>query len=47
MASLQVEIGEMPLEFRGMQLRMVYWILINGHCEKHPVKKSHGKMLGV
>ncbi len=39
-ASLQVEIGEMPLEFRGMQLRMVYWISINGHGEKHPVKKS-------
>ncbi len=38
-ASLQVEIGEMPLEFRGMQLRMVYWISINGHGEKHPVKK--------
>lgn len=29
----------MPLEFRKMQLRMVYWISIKGHGEMHPVKK--------
>ncbi len=35
-ASLQVE---MPLEYRRMLLRMVYWFSVKGHSEMHPVKK--------
>lgn len=36
--SLQVEVGEMPLEIRRLQLRMRYWSGIMGHPESHPVR---------
>ncbi len=36
--SLQVEMGEMPLDLRELQLRLVYWANIKGHFSNHPVK---------
>jgi len=36
--SLQVELGELPLEQRRMLLRMRYWSGVCGHQENHPVK---------
>ncbi|XP_016409773.1 RNA-directed DNA polymerase from mobile element jockey-like isoform X2 [Sinocyclocheilus rhinocerous] len=37
-ASLQVEMGELPLEQRRFQLRLRYWYGVKGHLENHPVK---------
>ncbi|MGL5597690.1 MAG: ribonuclease H family protein, partial [Aeromonas sp.] len=37
-AALQVEMGEMPLEERRMQLKMTYWVSLKGHNSKHPTK---------
>ncbi len=31
--------GEMPLEFRRLKLKMRYWINIKGHSDSHPIKK--------
>lgn len=36
--SLQVELGELSLEQRRLQLRMRYWSGVCGHLESHPVK---------
>ncbi len=38
MASLQVEMGELPLEQRRFQLRLRYWSGVKGHMENHPVR---------
>ncbi len=40
--SLQVEMGEMPLDLRELQLRLVYWANIKGHFSNHPVKNVLG-----
>lgn len=37
-ASMQVEMGEMPLEIRRKQLKMVYWASLMGHNNEHPTK---------
>ncbi len=37
--AVQVEMGEMPLEFRRLKLKMRYWINIKGHSDSHPIKK--------
>ncbi len=37
--ALQVEMNEMPLEFRRLKLKLVYWATVKGHSEIHPVKK--------
>ncbi len=37
-ASLQVEIEELPLEQRKLQLRLRYWSGVKGHLENHPVR---------
>ncbi|KAI7808137.1 hypothetical protein IRJ41_016520 [Triplophysa rosa] len=37
-ASLQVEMGELPLEQRRSQLRLRYWYGVKGHLENHPVR---------
>ncbi len=36
-ASLQVEMGELPLEQRRFQLWLRYWSGVKGHLENHPV----------
>ncbi len=38
-SAVQVEMGEMPLEFRRLKLKMRYWINIKGHSDSHPIKK--------
>ncbi len=35
-ASLQVEMGELPLDQRRFQLRSRYWSGVKGHLENHP-----------
>ena len=37
-AALQVEVGELPLYLRRMQLSMVYWTNLHGHKQDHPTK---------
>lgn len=37
-SSLQVEMGEMPLDIRRMKLMLAYWINIRGQKVSHPVK---------
>ncbi len=37
--AVQVEMGEMLLEFRRLKLKMRYWINIKGHSDSHPIKK--------
>jgi len=36
--ALQVEVGEMPLSLRRLQLAMVYWVNLQGHKQDHPTK---------
>ncbi len=35
-AALQVEIGEMSLEMRRVQLSVNYWVNLQGHSQEHP-----------
>uniref|UniRef100_A0A8C1XU29 Uncharacterized protein n=1 Tax=Cyprinus carpio TaxID=7962 RepID=A0A8C1XU29_CYPCA len=37
-ASLQVEMRELPLQLRRFQLRLRYWCGVKGHLESHPVR---------
>lgn len=37
--SLQVEMGEFPLEYLGLQLKLRYWSEVKGHSENHPVQQ--------
>jgi ribonuclease HI len=37
--AMQVEMAEMPLDVRRLQLKMSYWSTLKGHDENHPVKK--------
>ena len=37
-AVLQVEMGEMPLDMRRLQLSLVYWVNLQGHVTDHPTK---------
>ena len=47
--ALQVEMGEMPVEYRRQQLAMTYWVSLQGHKSNHPTKNvtefcwEHGK----
>lgn len=36
--ALQVEVGEMPLSLRRLQLSMTYWATLQGHRQNHPTK---------
>lgn len=36
--ALQVEVGEMPLPLRRLQLSMNYWVTLQGHTHDHPSK---------
>lgn len=38
-ASLQVEVGEMPLRIRRLKLKLAYWTNLKGHNIIHPTKK--------
>lgn len=42
-AALQVDMGEMPLEER--QVKMVYWVSLEGHNKEHPTKAVLTKLL--
>ncbi len=35
---MQVEMGEMPLRIRRVQLMLAYWINVKGQVESHPAK---------
>ncbi len=37
--SLQIEVGEMPLDLRRLKLSMSYWSNLQGHEETHPTKQ--------
>ncbi|XP_050975638.1 uridine 5'-monophosphate synthase isoform X1 [Labeo rohita] len=37
-SSMQVEMGEMPLRIRRIELMMAYWVSLQGQNGKHPVK---------
>ena len=39
-AALQVEMGEMPLDMRRMQLSMNYWVNLQGHSQEHPTQDT-------
>ena len=39
-AALQVEMGEMPLELRRVQLSLNYWINLRGHSQDHPAQST-------
>lgn len=41
-SALQVELGEMPLKYRRMQLAMIYWANLCGHNGNHPGIKVLG-----
>jgi len=42
--ALQVEMSEMPIDIREVQLKMVYWSGIKGHFTNHPVKKKYWRV---
>ena len=37
-SAMQVEVGEMPLSLRRIQLSMNYWVTLKGHNQDHPSK---------
>ena len=37
--ALQVEVGEMPLHLRRLQLSLTYWVNLQGHEASHPTKQ--------
>jgi len=37
-SALQVEVGEMPFELRGLQMSLSYYVHLKRHREDHPTK---------
>lgn len=39
-AALQVEMGEMPLDMRRLQISVTYWVNLQGHSQDHPTQNT-------
>ncbi len=44
--ALQVEMGEMSLEMRRVQLSVNYWVNLQGHSQEHPNTRYFKALLG-